>query len=275
MRGISFTKAIATGNDFVIIRNNNFNKRYLAKLAKLICDRKYGVGADGLLVAEKSKIADLKMRIFNPDGSEAEMCGNGIRCFLLWGYKNGILKRTSRIQTLAGIIEGEIKRDSFIEIKLSASFEYKEGVAVGFEGRIYRGDYINTGVPHFVVEVKGLDNVEVNRVGRFIRFHRLFQPQGTNVDFIEFKGDKLYVRTYERGVEAETLACGTGAVASALVFGKKRNLSKVNVMTRSGEELRVSFSFKDGKYRDVFLEGKAEILFEGKFYLKKGAFMGG
>jgi len=271
MRVITFSKAVATGNDFVIIENRRNSTAILKQLALKLCLRKYGVGADGLLVSEKSNKADIKMRIFNPDGTEAEMCGNGVRCFILWAYKKKLIKSVSSVETLAGVIRGEVKRNGMIQVQLDASFEYRPGVKVAFKNRVFKGDYIDTGVPHFVVETDKIEDVDVKFYGRFLRFHKTFNPRGTNVDFIQFKNNKLYVRTYERGVEDETLACGTGCVASALVFGRKKGYltKEFAVIPKSKEKLKISYLLKSNKFQKVHLEGKADILFTAKFCFNK------
>ncbi|MDP8217065.1 MAG: diaminopimelate epimerase [Candidatus Kaelpia imicola] len=270
MRIISFHKAVASGNDFVIIKNRTFSKSELRDTAIKLCSRKYGVGADGLLVAESSKRADLKMRIFNSDGTEAEMCGNGMRSFILWAYNKKLIAINSFIETKAGIIIGKVKKDDFIKIKIGASFEYRPNLKVKVDGKTIEGDYLDTGVPHFVVEVSTLCGYDVFNIGSKIRHHSIFKPRGTNVDFMHWERGYLAVRTYERGVETETLACGTGCVASALIAGLKRGYDSKNivVLPLSGERLRVSYSYQKGRFSDVYLEGEAELLFESKFKIK-------
>ena len=270
MRTISFYKVVASGNDFIIIKNKTYSSFELKNIAIKLCDRKYGVGADGLLVAESSKKVDIKMRIFNSDGTEAEMCGNGMRAFILWAYKKKLIAKRSSIQTKAGVIDGEVKKNGFVKIKMGASFEYKPNLRLKIDGELILGDYLDTGVPHFVVEVKSLSNYDVFNIGSKVRRHSIFQPRGVNVDFMSNKKNYLNVRTYERGVEGETLACGTGCVASALVYGLKNGHSSkdLTVFPLSGEELNVSYSYKRERFCDVYLEGKADLLFESKFKIK-------
>jgi diaminopimelate epimerase len=266
---LKFTKTVATGNDFIIIKNKNFTTPKLKRLAVKLCEPKYGIGADGLLVAERSKIADLKMRIFNPDGSEAEMCGNGIRCFILWGYKNGFLPDETSIETIAGVISGKVLRNGRVKVELKAEFRISPEIKIKYKKKNIAGYFINTGVPHFVIITDRLQKEDVEEVGRFIRFHSYFKPQGTNVDFVQFRDNNLYVRTYERGVEKETLACGTGCVASTLVWGTKAGYEKGRfiVFPKSGERLKIEYRFNGSGFEKVTLEGRAEIICEGYVYI--------
>jgi diaminopimelate epimerase len=265
MRKIKFTKMVASGNDFVVINYNlRFTNYGLRSLAKLICDRKYGVGADGLLVLEKSRIADIKMRIFNPDGSEPSMCGNGARCVALYlSQSHKVTKSPVKIETRAGIINSAVKGEN-VKIKLTDPKNIKLNIPIKINNRPLRVNFINTGVPHTVIFVEGLDKIDVANIGRQIRYHPKFKPAGTNVDFVEVLGkNSIRLRTYERGVEDETLACGTGAVASALITDYR----KINVHTKSGEILKVYFKQEKNKFSDVWLEGKAQVVYKGDYYV--------
>ena len=263
MKKINFTKMVASGNDFVVVEAcQSISTSGYRDLAKKMCDRKFGVGADGLLVIGKSQKADIRMRIFNADGSEAEMCGNGARCAALYTGKKNM-----RLETLAGIIEAIVSRD-LVKIKLTDPHSLKLDLPVKVGSRSLWVNFINTGVPHAVIFVDGLENIDVHSLGRHIRNHKEFSPKGTNVNFIEvLDNDSIAIRTYERGVEAETLACGTGSTASALVFALRAGINKyVFVHTRSGEVLKVYFNRTDNKFSDVWLEGKASIVYEGKYW---------
>ena len=246
---------VASGNDFVVIeRSQNPAISTPRILARSICDRKFGVGADGLLLLEKSKIANVKMRIFNPDGSDAKMCGNGARCSVLY-----IGRRNTELETKAGIIQSQLKGNS-VKIKLTEPKDLKLNLPIKVNNRTLQVNFINTGVPHTVIFVADLDKIDVINLGRQIRFHKRFAPQGTNVDFVEALSNKsIKIRTYERGVEDETLACGTGVVASALIT----NYQKINVHTKSGEILKVYFDKIGDKFRNVWLEGEAKIVYKG------------
>jgi diaminopimelate epimerase len=244
---LNFKKMVGTGNDFIVI---DTGPKELNALAKKICDRKTGIGADGVLVIEKSKVADFRMRILNADGSEAEMCGNGLRCAVL--YK-GIEKKV-KVETKAGIYEGEITGDNMVRIKMEEPKDLRLDFPLSVNTRKIKANFINTGVPHAVVFVQGIDKIDVGAIGSAIRYHKEFKPKGTNVNFVEIiDAENVRIRTYERGVEGETLSCGTGSVASAIITnyklpfnttkGKQITDSKINVHTQGGI-LKVDFKKK-------------------------------
>ncbi|MDP2904683.1 MAG: diaminopimelate epimerase [Candidatus Omnitrophota bacterium] len=270
MKKMNFTKMVASGNDFVVVSGGlKLGAQGLSNLAKNACDRKFGVGADGMLVLEKSRVADARMRIFNADGSEAEMCGNGARCAVLYISRSSSVFRCSSkhsIQTKAGIILYELKGDN-IKIKLTDPKGIRMDIPVAINDRSLRINFINTGVPHAVVFVSGIDAIDVPGLGREIRYHQEFAPAGTNVDFVEIIGDNvLRVRTYERGVEDETLACGTGSVASAIIYALKADTSKmINVSTAGGEVLKVYFARSHERINNVWLEGRAKVVYTGVY----------
>lgn len=279
---IDFTKMVASGNDFIVVDQRQRNSiRGLRPLSVQICDRKYGAGADGLLVLEKSTRADIKMRVFNPDGSEPDMCGNGIRCVAFYSARSrgqevtppsagdaakGGTGSKIKIETRAGIIEAGLNKDK-VKVKMTEPENIKLGLPLKINKRTIRVDFINTGVPHVVIFAEGLDKIDAVSIGRQIRFHKRFLPQGTNVDFVQIIDDNnIKIRTYERGVEDETLACGTGTVAAALIYAIRNRqyaIRKVMVQTKSGEILRVEFNRINGKFKDVWLEGKASIVYKG------------
>jgi diaminopimelate epimerase len=264
---MKFTKAVATGNDFIIIDNRNLKlKDGIDQLAKILCDRKYGIGADGLLLVEKAAAADFKMRIFNADGSEAEMCGNGSRCIALYASSKGIAAESMRIETKAGMLEASV-RGGNIKVKLTDPKDIQWNLCLMIHECPYRVNFANTGVPHVIHFVNDLETVEVNKLGPKMRYHEEFSPHGTNVDFVKIvdkNKNKIALRTYERGVEDETLACGTGAVASAIISAEAEKLaSPITVETRSGEVLKVYFEYAEGNFKNVYLEGKARLVYEG------------
>jgi len=269
MRSLIFTKMVASGNDFIVLKSFSSKVLKLKVLARRMCDRKFGIGADGLLLLEKSRVADVKMRIFNADGSEAEMCGNGARCVALYKVTMSPCHHVTRVtlQTKAGIIESQVHKDS-VKIKLTDPRNIRLDIPIKVRGRLLHVNFVNTGVPHAVIFVNGLQNIDVAVLGREIRYHKEFAPAGTNVNFVEaMDKDSIAIRTYERGVEAETLACGTGSSAAALIFALKSNAmsKKVNVLTQSKKTLSVYFQRKGRNFRNVWLEGKARIVYKGVY----------
>jgi diaminopimelate epimerase len=273
MQKINFTKMVASGNDFVVVYANQFCrfKQSIFPLAKKICNRRLGIGADGLLLMEGSKKADIKMRIFNADGSEADMCGNGARCASYWYLENkGRGSKEINIETKAGIIESKIT-GSNVRIKLTSPKGLKLNIPVNFNKRVLRVNFINTGVPHAVIFVNGLEDIDVERIGGYIRFHKAFSPEGANVNFVEpLSKGVISVRTYERGVEAETLACGTGSVASALIAAytlKAQGSGIIRVRTKSKEVLKVYFNQDSSSFNNNWLEGCVKKVYRGEYYV--------
>lgn len=272
---IEFTKLVAAGNDFVLIEKEKLPlaNRQLPELAKRICERRFAVGADGLLIVSRFGKDQISMRIFNPDGSEPQMCANASRCVALWqGTKQATEQgKILKIKTPAGEILAITNKDQ-VKIKLTNPRALKLGIPLKLNQRSLRLNFINSGVPHAVIFVQGLEKIAVVNLGRQIRWHRRFRPQGTNVDFVEILDDNnIKIRTYERGVEDETLACGTGVAAAALILAACYELGgrwAVNVYTRSGEVLKVEFKRKNNRFRDVWLEGKAGIVYRGVYYVK-------
>lgn len=270
MRYLDFTKMAGAGNDFIVLDNRRGRlKGGLAGWARRLCSRKRSVGADGLLFFERSKKADCRMRIFNPDGSQARMCGNGVRCIARFAVARGIAKSRLTVETPAGIIEARVDGDD-----VRAGMVPPSGLRLGFKlsvnGRSENLNFVNTGVPHAVVFEDSLRDCDVLGRGRAIRRHPHFAPKGTNVNFVVVRGrSEIDVRTYERGVEDNTLSCGTGSTASALVASALENLkSPVRVHTLSGEVLKVYFSRSGaGDFEKVYLEGPVETIFEGRIRL--------
>ncbi|MDD5136752.1 MAG: diaminopimelate epimerase [Candidatus Omnitrophica bacterium] len=267
MGKIKFTKAVAAGNDFIIVdnRTGHLKEKELARFTKKVCDRKRAIGADGVLVVAGSRKADFKMRIFNSDGSEAGMCGNGSRCAALFAAVKKIAGSKMSIETLAGIIDAVVKNDT-VKVKLTDPKEIKWNFCLMINKCPFRVNFVDTGVPHVIHFTDDLDKVDVRNIGSHIRHHGDFSPEGTNADFVKVVGrDTIKIRTYERGVEDETLACGTGAVASAIIAAEAEKMSSpVTVETQGGEKMKVYFEMVDGNFRNVFLEGRAELIYEGK-----------
>lgn len=259
-----------SGNDFILIDNRRavLKGMDLRKLAMTVCHRHYSVGADGLIVIVPSRKADFKWRFFNADGSEAEMCGNGSRCAARFAYLRKIAKKDMAFETLAGVIRAQVKNDR-VKVQLPGASGLRANIAVPLDSGLRMGHFINTGVPHLVYLTKDIENEDVERIGRTTRYHVLFKPAGTNVNFVQIQGrNRLRIRTYERGVEGETLACGTGSVAAALVAGALGVVSPpVEVTTSGGERLIVSFDRLADGFDNIHLEGGAEVICEGKLYI--------
>jgi len=266
---IHFYKMVASGNDFVVVDNRRGAVRDAIAFTREVCRPHLGAGADGVLLFENSKKANFKMRILNSDGSEAAACGNGFRCIAL--YAHDILKYSSRMtfESGSGLIEAEVGQKDQIRVQLVKPRVFEmDGVVEVRKHRLHY-TFLDTGVPHVVIFVEGLEKIEVFETGKAIRYHTHFQPFGTNVNFVEVKNKKeIAVRTYERGVEDETLACGTGSTASAVVSVLKGYAElPVNVLTKSGEKLRINMQKKGNEITKVFLEGKAQFVYKGEYFL--------
>lgn len=265
--GINFTKAVASGNDFIIIDNKAGEMDALeldySSMAEDLCRRRLSIGADGILVLEDSDKASFRMRIINSDGSEVDMCGNGIRCCAYYASKVGWGEALT-VETRAGILRVEVN-DSDVKINMTDPKDIKMELNLGIGSNMMVAHQINTGVPHVVHIVGDIENYDVFGMGKKIREHTSFAPEGTNVNFVgEIKDASATVRTYERGVEDETLACGTGTVASAVMLGLLGDVSSpVKMKTRSGEVLTVYYNLAGKKVTDVYLEGSARIVCEG------------
>ena len=270
-RAVRFWKLEGAGNDFLGLDGRAGGFKLKRQQIADLCDRRRGVGADGVLVVEKPKVrgADFRMRYYNSDGGEAEMCGNGARCFALLaravsGRKGNVL----RIQTQAGLVTLQI-RGQEVQVSMTEPTKLRLGRKLVVAGRKLAVDFLNTGVPHAVLFVRSVRSIDVAKQGRAIRYHFAFAPSGTNVNFVEIgQGNRIHVRTYERGVEGETLACGTGVVASSILSNLRRGLrSPILVTTRGGDYLRVGFSMVNGQARKVTLQGPARIVYTGVLYV--------
>jgi len=264
---VEFTKMNGAGNDFVLIDNRARKLKLDSRQIARICDRHAGAGADGLilLLPCASGRADWAWDFYNSDGGSAEMCGNGARCFArfvrqLTGAKNDIT-----FETRAGIISASFQGER-VTASLTPPKDLRLHQAIAVRGGNITFHSVDTGVPHAVIYVPDADQAMVASLGAEIRGHAQFAPRGTNVNFVELRGGgALRVRTYERGVEGETLACGTGVTAAALISAELHHLaSPVRVQVRGGDWLEVSFERKDGQFANVRLTGPADFVFEGK-----------
>lgn len=265
---IAFEKMSGTGNDFVIIDNRTIAIPLAdqPELARKICRRMFSVGADGLIFIEKSTKADFGWNFYNADGSVAEMCGNGSRCAARFAYRHKIAGKKMKIETLAGIIEAEIcEEDDVVRVKMTQPFDFRLDISLRLDDVERPVAYVNTGVPHAVIFVQE-DDVPVKKWGRKVRFHEFFEPRGSNANFVKILEDgRLKVRTYERGVEDETMACGTGAVASALFASMLKGMDPpVEVITTGGGMLAILFDLHDGPVAEnVYLQGPTRLICTG------------
>lgn len=266
---IPFMKMSGSGNDFILIdhRKPLIEVDRMADFARKVCQRRISVGADGLIFIENSEQADFKWRFFNADGSEAEMCGNGGRCVARFANLKGITEPTLTFETTAGILSAQVNGKR-VKLEMTKPHSLKLDQTLLIDGREEILSSINTGVPHAVQFVEDIESVDVIRLGRAIRHHPHFAPAGTNANFVQLgNGSQLSIRTYERGVEDETLACGTGTVASALIAAYKGLVkSPVSVQTRGGEVLTVHFEIVGLEVKRVFFEGEVHIIYEAEMW---------
>jgi len=265
---VPFVKMSGTGNDFILIdhRQPLLDRQDMAEFAALVCRRKFSAGADGLILIEDSEQADFKWQFFNADGSVAEMCGNGARCAARFAYIHGIASARMRFETLAGIIEAEVL-DGDVSVKMTDPRDLQMHREITVDDEPILLHSVDTGVPHAVIFVDDIAGMDVCAWGSRIRHHEAFKPAGTNVNFVQEQEDGAFkVRTYERGVEDETLACGTGAAASALIAALlEQTASPVEIVTSGGDRLTILFDVKDGTSADnVFLKGPAHVVYKGE-----------
>ena len=271
MKGVNlplrFCKMSGAGNDFLVIdhRIPQIAPERMAEFARLVCRRRFSVGADGIFFIEPSATTDFRWRFFNADGSEAEMCGNGARCVARFAWMHGIAPERMRFETLAGVIEASVA-GSQVTIGMTVPHSLHLDREIEALGQRYTAHSINTGVPHLVVFVDDLEGTDVLGLGRALRTHPLFAPAGTNVNFVGRVNGNFAVRTYERGVEAETLACGTGVTAAALIAAAKgQATSPVTIGTRGGATLVIRFVGGGlGPWSQVELEGPAQLIYRGE-----------
>lgn len=268
MRALRFWKLSGAGNDFVLIEAAALKAARLAPAtaARRLCDRKRGVGADGLLVVDARR-RPASLRYFNADGSAA-FCGNGTRCAAAWLRAHGRAGASFALDTNAGLVRAQARPSGRMAIAMPRPKALELGLTLPAAGRRWTIHFIDTGVPHAVAFVNDVDAVDVVSAGRALRRHAAFSPAGANVDFAAAAPRGLLLRTYERGVEDETLACGTGAVAVAVVAAALgRAKPPVRLLTRGGDVLTVAFRKDASGFGDVWLEGPAELVFEGEIQI--------
>lgn len=257
MMSIHFNKYQGAGNDFIIIdnRDGNFNPEN-SELINRMCDRRFGIGADGLILVSYSKEADYEMKYFNSDGKLGSMCGNGGRCVAHFTFKHDIADSKQKFMAYDGLHQASVD-NGIVRLQMGNINEYK----------LIRGNYfIDTGSPHYVLFMEEIDNLNVFEEGKRIRWSADFAPGGTNVNFVKVLKNGLSIRTFERGVEDETLACGTGITASAIAAVLKGHFdtNSIDVKARGGN-LKVEFKISDKKITDIWLTGPAAFVFEGEW----------
>lgn len=276
MTEFHFQKWQATGNDFILMDFREGTPKGLnEELIAQWCHRKYGIGADGFMFLSHHPTGDFEMHYFNADGKEAEMCGNGARSIIGFAHQLGIISSRTVFYAIDGPHEGFVLDNQTYRVKLADvngwSVPKIPELAAIVPNMVHRPYFLNTGVPHLIIFVDNPDTPDILATGRKLRQHTLFQPAGTNVNFVHLNEGGIRMRTYERGVENETLSCGTGATAAAIAAAEIKNFPQPVIVTVAGGHLAVSFK-KTGKktFQEVFLEGKAIPVFEGKMKVRIG-----
>ncbi len=275
MHKLPFTKMNGAGNDFVMLDNRQGQLQLDGPQVAHLCDRHRGVGADGVLVVEPAERADadFRMRYYNADGGEVEMCGNGARCFARFaGQLVGTPVDRIAFETMAGVIRAEFASGDTIRLDMGAPHDARAAETLNVDGASLSVHFLNTGVPHALVFVDDVEKTPVVRLGAALRYHERFAPRGTNANFVQVAAPgRLILRTYERGVEDETLACGTGTVAAALIYAglHPEVASPVPVRVRGGDDLLVGFT-RDATGQpagSAALTGPADFVFHGEIAL--------
>ncbi|RLB34629.1 MAG: diaminopimelate epimerase [Deltaproteobacteria bacterium] len=264
---IEFWKMSGSGNDFILIdnRQGRVPEDEMGSFTRKVCRRRESVGADGTIFVSESQNYDFRWHYLNADGGEAEMCGNGARCVARFAFMKGIAGQKMTFQTLAGPVSAEVA-GRMVKVLMPSPSGLETDIDIQHKPGWKSVDFVNTGVPHVVVQVDNLEAHPVVEQGRAVRIDPSFSPAGTNADFINIvSSDLIEMRTYERGVEDETLACGTGAIASAVVASARDMVhSPVRVKTRGGEELKIYFKKKGMLFEEVWLEGSTSLIYEGR-----------
>lgn len=266
---LEFWKLSGAGNDFVAI-NNMDGKLPEAGREALIrnwCRRGMSIGADGALILEPASAdsgAHFRMRYHNADGGEAETCGNGSRCIARFAFLQGVAPRDMIFHTVCGNYSAQVLANDEVRVQMTSAHGRRDNIRISDKEFTGEAFYLNTGVPHAVIFVDDLKSAPVQTAGRHLRYHKEFAPAGTNANFVRVEGDRLVVRTYERGVEAETLACGTGCIASSIAAARLGLVhSPVRVQTASGEYLTIGFELTEDGAEQVTLQGSAHVVFRG------------
>ena len=255
---LQFSKYEGTGNDFILIDDRKLQFPIDDELISRLCDRHFGIGADGLLLLQHSEGYDFGMNYFNSDGSPATFCGNGGRCIAAFAHHLGIIEGTCRFMAADGIHHARITENTGLVLKVE--LDMQDAIIYSTDNNTF---YLNTGTYHVVKFVDNPDNIDIVEDGRELRYDARYEPHGTNVNFAKLLKKELYVRTYEKGVEDETLSCGTGVTASAIAASLRYGGNAFYVNTAGGR-LHVSFDRDENSFKKVKLSGPARLVFDGK-----------
>lgn len=270
MKNISFTKMSGAGNDFILIDDDD-NPEFLfsEKTIQKLCDRHNGIGADGVILISSSEQYDFVMNYYNADGSTGSLCGNGARCAVKFALNTKrIIDKTTRFLSNNSEYSGEILEDETIQFNLNPPSDLRKNIQLKTSGKDITAHFINTGSPHVVIMVEDLDKISVESIGREIRCLAEFTPGGTNVNFVKIENEEIHIRTYERGVESETLACGTGSVAAAIIYNLTDGIKPpVKILPRSKDKLFVNFDVRNNEFSNISLTGPVLEVFKGQFQI--------
>ena len=286
MEKINFTKMSGAGNDFILIDKKDYSSLSLNEnIISKICDRRNGIGADGVITISDIDGYDFSMEYYNADGSTGTLCGNGARCALKFaGLTNRVKNRNAKFLSNNVSYGGELLSENIIKFYFNEPKDLRKFFNINAAGQLIKASFLDTGSPHVIINIndvlrnveensssyKNIDEFPVFKIGKEIRYSSEFEPKGTNVNFIQLNGDEVFIRTYERGVENETLACGTGSTAAALVaYFNYEFKPPVSLITRGGSKLIVDFTIEDEKVKNLSLTGPAEVIFTGEIILNK------
>jgi diaminopimelate epimerase len=273
----SFVKMSGAGNDFIVMdKKLNPSLKLTPEIVRKLCDRRNGIGADGVITINDSVKLDFQMEYFNADGSSGALCGNGARCAIKYAEISGRIRNgNTKFSSNEVLYSGKILDSNKVLLKLNEPVDERLNFTIEAANQLLKVSYIDTGAPHVIIEISdllnpavykpysSLDEIPVEVIGREIRYLKEFSPKGTNVNFIKIADNKIYIRTYERGVEAETLACGTGSVAAAVISFRKGKLKPpVSLITRGKDELIVDFNYKN--LSNLSLIGPVRLTFTGE-----------
>jgi len=267
MKNISFVKMSGAGNDFILIDKTENPEIALTNIViSHLCNRRNGIGADGIIIVSDCADSDFSMDYFNADGSTGTLCGNGARCAIKFVHDKGRMN-SKFISFLSNKIKysGELLDNGLVKFNMKPPINIEENIPLEIAGSGISASFIHTGSPHAVIIVDDIDEVPVVKIGREVRYNNSFAPEGTNVNFIEINDDRILIRTYERGVEDETFACGTGAAAAAIIGNIKFGIEPpVSLLTKGGDELIVDFVVNGSDFTNISLTGPVKEVFNGE-----------